>query len=184
MEPKKKIFLNSFILGIILLVFIAGVLPYFLNSLRDISKDLIFFKQKFLTLQKEEENLRQLRATFQAYESHFKEIEKVFVNYEAPIQFIEFLEKNAQINQLEIKISLPSTKKLKEEFWPSLIFQISTKGSFPNFVKFLGKLENSPYLVEILNLNIKRIAKTPTIGSQSEVEADFLIRVFAKYEEI
>lgn len=185
MDPKKKIFLNLIIFGLFSSAFIFGVLPYLLGQIQEASKDLIFFKQRFLTLQKEEKNLQQLKAVYQTYEPHFKEISQVFVNYEGPVKFIEFLEKTAQISQQEIDISLSYIKKEKEnEFWPSLAFRISTKGSFPDFLKFLSKLENSPYLVEILNLNIKKTTKTPQISPKSEVESNILIKVFAKHEEI
>jgi len=185
MNPKKKIILNLGIFGTIFLILLVLVLPYLLGQIQKTSKDLTFLKQKFLTFQKEEENLQQLRMIYQNYESNLRQINQVFVNYEVPVQFIEFLEKTAQISQQEINISLPFAKKEDKDPWPSLTFQISTKGSFPSFLRFLDKIENSPYLIEILNLNVKKITQR---GSQEaslgEVEGNLLIKVFTRNGEI
>ncbi len=55
--------------------------------------------------------------------------------------------------------SSATTKKTeKEELWQSLSAQLLITGSFSNFSKFLRKLENGPYLIEIVDLNTRAAA--------------------------
>jgi len=56
--------------------------------------------------------------------------------------------------------SSATTKKTeKEEPWQSLSVQLLVTGSFSNFSKFLHKLENGPYLIEVVDLNTRRLAE-------------------------
>jgi len=113
-----------------------------------------------------------------------EKIDDLFADPEVPIEFINFLEKNAGKSQLSIEIS-PMAKK-ETEPWPSLSFQISTVGSFSNFLKFLEKLETGPYLIEISNLNVKKITEKELRSekfetfSLSDVNALFLIKVLTR----
>jgi hypothetical protein len=183
MSPKKKIFLNLGIFLGIFLVFLVWIFPNLFGEIQKISQDLIFLKQKLLVLQKEEENLQHLKITYQNYEANLQQIQQIFVNYKVPIEFIEFLEKAAHINQQEIDISLYSPK-VEEDLWPSLTFRVLTKGPFSGLMRFLAKLENSPYLIEILNLNIKTSKKDTRTFPFGEVEGNFLIKTFVQNEEI
>ncbi len=186
MSPKKKIYLYLIIFGAVSLFFLFLITPHFLGEIRENSESLIFLKNELIFLQREIKNLRESELIYQSYQANLAKIDKIFVDPEVPIEFIDFLEKNAQVSQQKIEISLIPKKKVKDEPWPGLLFQVSTFGSFPNFSKFLEKLENSPYLIEILNLNIKKLtereiqsAEFPDL-SPGDVKSTFLIKVFVK----
>ena len=55
--------------------------------------------------------------------------------------------------------SSATTKKTEQEPWQSLSAQLLVTGSFSNFSKFLHKLENGPYLIEVVDLNTRRLAE-------------------------
>ena len=186
MTTKKKIYLYSGIFVVISFLFFALVVPYTLREIQKKSEDLVSLKQDLATLKEERKNLKQLEITYQNYQNDLEEIETLFVDSEVPVDFIDFLEATAQLSQQTIDISLVPARETKDEPWPFLSFQISTTGSFPNFLKFTDRLENSPYLIEIINLNIKESSvrkmrpeelegTTPTI-----IESALLIKVFSK----
>ena len=173
MSSKNKIYLYlAIFLGISLLFFFL-IIPYFLKRIRQESEELISLEGESVSLQKEIENLHQLEGIYRDYQSELAKIREMLIDSEVPVEFINFLEENAQISGQEIEISLFPQKKIKDEPWPVLSLQILTSGSFSKFLKFLEKLENSPYLIEVLNLNIQKSAN-------SDVESVFFIKVFAK----
>ena len=181
MSPRKKIYFWLFIFIFITLFFIAFLIPKFLKEIRADSEEFISLKSDLASFQKETENLSKLSKTYQNYQENLAKIDEIFIDPKLPIKFFDFLEKNAQISQLKYEISPVS--KPETETLPSLFFQISTIGSFPNFLRFLEKLENSPYLIDVLNLNIKILTegKIQSEGfSPQDVESTFLIKVYTR----
>ena len=184
MSPKKKIYLWLIIFVGISLYFLILVIPKLLGEIRKNSEDLISLNGELISLQKETENLNELEKIYQNYQPNLFKIDELFIDPETPIDFINFLEKNAQLSQLKIEISLAPKKEIKTDPWPSLFFKVPTYGSLPNFLRFLEKMENSPYLIEIVDLNIKRLAerdaqliKYPGL-SPGDVESNLSIKVF------
>jgi len=175
MNPRKKIYfwLSFFIL--ISLFFIAFLIPKFLKEIRANSQELISLKNELASFQKETESFEKLAKVYQNYQPNFSKIDQIFIDPKDPIEFLDFLEKNASYFQLKYEIS-PLVGKESET--PSLFFQISVSGSFTNFLKFLEKLENAPYLIDVLNLNVKKITskEIPT----ANIESTFLIKVYTK----
>jgi len=186
MTTKKKIYFYLGIFVIISFLFLVLVIPYTLKEIQKKSEDLISLKQDLVTLQEERKNLKQLEATYQNYQHDLEEIEALFVNPEVPVEFIDFLEATAQLSQQTIDISLVPARETKDEPWPFLSFRISTTGSFPDFLEFTARLENSPYLIEILNLNIKESSVREVRSGEFEgstpiiIESALLIKVFSK----
>ncbi|MFA7715294.1 MAG: hypothetical protein WCX77_04325, partial [Candidatus Paceibacterota bacterium] len=55
-----------------------------------------------------------------------------------------------------------ASENAAEGSWPSLNFQISLNGSLPNVLKFIEKMTNLPYLIEIHGLNIAKDSQPQT----------------------
>jgi Tfp pilus assembly protein PilO len=167
-EKNKIIFsLISFCFFVLLLIFFL-IFPLF-KEIKNYSKEIISKKEGGLLLEKKLEDIENFKKNYLHIKENLEKIENLFVNLETPVDFIRFLENNSQ--DLSIKISLAGIGK-EEKGWSYLNFSINTRGSFTQFLKFLEKIESSPYLIEINSLNIKR--------SEKEIEANFLIKVFAK----
>jgi len=153
-----------------------------LKEIRANSQELISLKSELASFQKETENLNKLKVVYQNYQSNLAKIDQIFIDPRRPIEFFDFLDKNATLFQLKIEKSPVSRQKTETEP-PSLFLQISVIGSFPNFLKFLEKLENAPYLIDILNLNVKKIAEREIQSKgllPQDVESTFLIKVYTK----
>lgn len=185
MNLQNKIYLISAIFGLIILVLIVFFVSPLFKEIKKNSQDLIAFKKELISLEAKIENLRKFKEIFKTLEPDSEKIDKLLVDSEVPIDFIKFLEKTASDSQVLIEISSTSFKIVQTDPWPSLGFQIILTGSFPNYLKFLEKLETSPYLTEIQNLIVRRLseneirlmAKTLSLG---DVKATLSIKVFTK----
>jgi len=153
------------------LIFIFGVYPIF-KDIEKNSEEVFRQKKELVILEAQITNLEKFKTVYKELEEILKKIQDLFVDLQVPVDFIRFLETTAESCSLDISISPTSSGKFGNDYWQSLIFQISNRGSFPNFLRFLEKLENSPYLIEIQSLNISRDGEN--------VRAVFSIKVFAE----
>lgn len=173
LNPNKKIMVSGIIFGIVIFIFIVLIIYPLFGAIRAESKELISQKNKQVELILKTENIKEFQKNYKDYQPNLKKIDNLFINSAEPINFIEFLEKEAANSRLSIKIT-PSAKKEKEEDpWPSMNFQLTLTGSFSNFLKFLEKLESSPYLIEVLNLNINKPA-------EKKLVSNLLIKVYVQ----
>ena len=189
MIPIKKNYLSIAVFGIISTLFAVFVVFPLFKEIKAISQNLFLKKNKIVYLSEERENLQKIENLYKTYQSDLERIENLFVDPEVPIEFIGFLEKTAVSSQIKLEISSmtraaarggdeqssattraaarggdeqssATTKKTeKEEPWQSLSVQLLVTGSFSNFSKFLHKLENGPYLIEVVDLNTRRLAE-------------------------
>jgi len=186
MSPRKKIYFWLIIFGGISLFFLVLVIPKFLGETRESSENFISLKNELASFRKEKESLSRLKVIYQNYQSNLAKIDEIFIDPEVPIEFINFLGKNAQLSQLKIEISLLPKREAEAETLPSLFFQVSTFGSFPNFLKFLEKLENAPYLIEVLDLNTRKSTEREIQSTKfqgllpGDVESTFSIKAYTR----
>jgi hypothetical protein len=176
MEPKKKIFVSIVIFIIINLALIIILIFPFARAIEKNSQDLILQKQELILLSEKSEKTKNLKNIYQVHQKNLEKIDALFIDPETPIDFIGFLEKNAEDSQVKIKKSLASDKTQETDFGPALSFNISLESSVSNFMKFLEKLENAPYLIEIPNLNINALGEK----SLGNINATISIRVLTK----
>ena len=159
MTLKNKINLSLAIfimLNIILIYFV--IYPLF-KEIKINSEDLISKKQSSATLERKVENLKQFQTLWFEIQPNLEKIDKLFIDPEVPVEFISFLEETASDCGLLVEIFPAPTLKTTGDPWPSIFFQISSTASFSKFFKFLEKLETSPYLIEIQNLNVRRLTE-------------------------
>jgi len=179
MAIKKRIYSTLIIFAfLIILIIVFIVFPLFCE-IKNNSKELIVQKEKFVDLETKIINLEKFKVSYTELRPFLKEIDNLFVDSKAPIEFIGFLENTSKESQLKIEILPTSDKKTEKDFWSYLTFQITSTGSFPNFLKFLEKLENSLYLVEIQNINIGKLIGDKDAVSDN-VRANFSVKVFVK----
>jgi len=188
MNIKRKIYFWLVIfLGISAALIVFLIYPI-LKDIDNNSKELISQKQEVASLENEMINVEEFKKNYQEKKLNLDKVETLLIEPELPIGFINFLETNATSCQLFLEIlSYSQTKKTNQEPWSSLLFQISSTGSFSNFLKFFEKLETSNFLIEIMNLHVSRLGeKTGQISkggrefSPSDVEVNFSLKVYTK----
>lgn len=175
MDIKKKIYFSlalSAVLNLSIILFL--IYPNFLK-IKKVSENFLSQKQELFLLEERETNVNKFKNFYNREKVNLNEIEAVFINPEAPVDFIGFLEKISQDSQISIKISPISAAAGTDDTWNSIGFQLDLDGSFPDFLKFLEKLESSAYLVEIKNLNIRGLTESVAPGS---VKANLALKVY------
>ena len=186
MTLKTKINLSIIIFIIFAILVIVFLIQPLFSAIKKISQETISQRQKIVEVQAKIENLEKFKSDYQRIKTDLEKINTLFVDPDLPIEFISFLEKISSDSQVKVSITPGLPQKLKEGPWPSLTFQITSASSFPNFLKFLEKLESSNYLIEIQNLNISRLSETELKSKEFEklslgdVKATLSIKVFTK----
>ncbi|KPJ71816.1 hypothetical protein AMJ50_00700 [Parcubacteria bacterium DG_74_3] len=184
MTPKHKLNLSIIIFCLIYIIFIVFVISPLFSGIKKNSQDLVSQKQTLVSFEAQLESLNRFKNLYQEIEPNLEKISNLFINPEVPVEFINFLETSASSCQLFIDISSALPTKAKEDPWPALVFQINSIGSFPKFLKFLEKLEASPYLIRIQVLNIRRLTEVDFLTEAmkgfvtGDVRVVFSIKVF------
>jgi len=157
MKTDRKIIISLLVFILVISLCVIFIIYPLFNEIRKESEDLFAQKNILAGLEIKAKNLQKFQVTYENYEPDLEKINEVFVNPAEPVSFIEFLEKQASQSQLFIEILPLVPEKAGKDLWPSMNFHLVLAGSFPDFLKFFEKLELSPYLIETLNLNTRRL---------------------------
>jgi len=178
-QKKFSLALASFIiLGVLMIVFLIIPLQ---KEIKKNAQDLTSIKEERVNLENKIQNIEDFRENYRQIKPDLDKVENLFIEPKVPLAFIGFLEKLSRDCQLSMSIvptASPISKNIKE-IWPFLSFQINSAGSFSNTSKFLEKLENNPYLIQIQDLNLSKALEKDSTSS-NDIKTSFLIKVFSK----
>ncbi|MCU0653539.1 MAG: hypothetical protein MUD10_04755 [Candidatus Pacebacteria bacterium] len=110
-----------------------------------------------------------------AEKSNMEKIGQVFVDAKMPLDFINSLETLARdaAVKLDFSSSVQPQKGAKEQ--PAISIEADVSGSLPGLRVFLEKIESSPYLVQIMAVNMQieegEAIEAPAAESASTTEA-------------
>jgi len=113
----------------------------------------------------------------------------VFIDNQMPLDFIDSLEAAARGTGVEIKLSSSLSQSGSESAadWPSISIEAEISGSIPGILRFVKKIENSPYLAEIESFSVEAIDSVANPGGEElptgwsdEGKAHILIKAYAK----
>jgi hypothetical protein len=186
MTPIKKIYFASAIFGVVAILMIFLFILPLLKQVRDNSQALLSERSKMAFLDKETTSLNEMKVFYKTHKADLDKTQTLLINPNDPLEFINFLDETATSARVQIVISSMNEKTEKADSWPSLYINVLVTGSFPNFYKFLEKIENGQYLTNVLNLNINKVA-TKTVSAPglskstpTEINVSMLIKVFTK----
>jgi len=186
MIPKKQTLIISLILILIVSGIIIGVIYHSAKEIKKNYSALLSEKREIVLLKIKAENLIKFQEQYLIFHERLDEINEVFIDSETPINFLQFLEKIADDVHLPIEISIGAVKESKLDIWPSLSFQIITKGDPNKVFKFINKIDNSPFLIEIETLNMVRLNQNDIESNQFEsfsvgdLNVNLLAKVYTK----
>ena len=158
---------------LIIVALIVGVVrPLF----SDIKKTAAFAeesKDRMISLETIDENyLEQVETDYQDISVNLDLVRNGLVDKSKAVKFFEALESIASStnNELEINAS---------EF-PTLTLNLV--GSFPDFMKFLGWLENGYYFIKVDSINVNRVGEREGTESVAagEIKTNLKITVYTK----
>ena len=180
MNPKRKIILISLIFGVVNISAIILFLIPFLKEIKGSFSELAVMKKELASSQELLENVNKIKDTYRNIEADLNKIDNLFVDQAVPVGIITFWEDAAQncdvkINPSSITLRNADEKEKKSSPWNFLLFQMSLEGSFSNFLKFLEKNENGPYLSELRTITVRSRA-----GFPGDVNAGLGGKIFTK----
>lgn len=122
------------------------------DSILETKRDLAFFE-------KEASEAELFNSDYNSLQITSEKINQRLVNKSAPIELIKFLEDTARNLGLSIDISPSSVLKLGNDPWESIGFSVELIGDFTSCMRFLERIENSPYFIETTNFNAEVITQ-------------------------
>ncbi|MDD2731933.1 MAG: type 4a pilus biogenesis protein PilO [Candidatus Pacebacteria bacterium] len=177
---KRKIKILS-LFGLTIIVLIFFLIYPLLIVIKNSSQEIIRAKNELSSFNQKIENLDKIKEGFRACEADLAKIDTLFADLNMPIDVIKFWEEAAGQSEVLVEINSSGLKKSDLDIWNFIPFQITIFGDFNNFMKFLNKIENGPYLIEIYNMNItSRGLDIGQITSPGAIEANLTVKVFAK----
>ena len=182
---NKKYFI-IFIWLFLVIVLVKFCLVPVLNDMTRISGKIV--------LQRKINDLFEFRASdfdrfqneYPIYENIISKVASSLVRPEAPIEFIKFLEREAE--DLDIELSPMNMLQGLDDVWMPIGFRMEVKGSFPDCLRFLARIERSYWFIKIFKIDVERIAekhmrlkeyKDLHIG---DVKFSIQLKVFAKQD--
>lgn len=178
LENKKKIYLVIAVSVISFVVLGFFVINPLFEQIKKASLDITLERITFMALEKQIMAFDDFKQSFKNYEQDFQKIKASFVNKAVPLPFINFLENQAKIHNIELSISIVPFAQAEEGLWQKTLFQLSLQGGFNGCLRFLEQLENSPWFLDITSLNVSKAGFNPK-SEQSNVELSLEISVFS-----
>ena len=186
MNTQRKIYLTLVILAVVIIVLLFFLIRPLVAKVKAVSDNFIEKNNSLASFEERgTDYLARLRGEYFDIESQISEINKYFLFPNKVIDFILAIEEIATLssNYQEIKeVGSPEEEDI-------LSFQISLRGNFPNLIKFLARLENMEYFIDIHSLQITRITERERSGLEKEgimvlvgdVKSTINIGVYVKY---
>ncbi len=153
-KQKIKIDIAVFSLFLILIIFLA-ITPLS-SQLKEDSGNLATKKSTLIFLENQIKALNDFQNSGSQYQDKINKLDTSFVSKEAPVDFIEFLEKQAKKQNLKITLSSTALKTSQKEALLAVGFRAVLIGDFPDALIFLQKMEKSPWLVKVEQVSINR----------------------------
>lgn len=175
METKQKILISLAIFAALLLVLGFFAIYPALSDIQKKSGEIVAKKAAVESLRQRTLNVSEFKSRLPNIQPDLDKIDGLFIDSDTPIDFIEFLERQTENLSAELEIAASPVKKDEPDLWNSMNFHLDLTSSFSNFLRFLESLESGPYLVEIINLNIRRLEKPA-----GDINSLLLIKVFTK----
>jgi hypothetical protein len=174
MAIKNKVIITLFVLSAaMVLLVVFAVLPLFKAIIKN-SRDVVSARQEIASLSAEMDNFALLESKYAEYNPVLEKIDNLFINEEIPVDFINFMENLASSSGVLVVVSPgPGASGFKSDL-KSVDFSAAVQGSFVDFSRYLEKLENSQYLIEVYGLSV--ISEKTTGG----VSANINLKVLAK----
>lgn len=183
---KKRIVINSIIFGTVGLALIGLLIYPLFKGIKRNSETLAAMKGELVLSQGKSVDLEKIKKDYDKHRPDLEKIQWLFVDPNIPIDLIESWEKAAIDSGVSGDISPISLKAAKTDPWDSIAFQVIITGSFPDFLRFLQKIETNLYLTEIKSLTVKRLSEQELKSgkherfSSGDISANLKVKVFTR----
>lgn len=161
---KVYLYILAFVV-VILAIVIIFIRPVFLGIKAD-SQELLLQKSNLALRTEETKGLAANKEFYANNSISLLDVENRLIDANIPIDLVTFLEESASSVGVSIDIAPGVIKDRGEDRWPTIDLLLSVSGPSLSFIKFLDKVENAPYFIDIISLNAER-----TIDGSKDREA-------------
>jgi len=178
MNIKGKSYFDLVIFAGIYIALIVLIITPLFNRINSASEELLAIKEEAPFFE-EKTKISELRNQVQELEPDLERLELSFVDPGAPIEFVNFLKELSLNSNVQLDISSADFKEPEESEWNYFVFKLELGGSFTNVARFIEKIENSSYWIEIDQVNMKKAAISEEELLDS-ISTSLSIKVFTK----
>lgn len=157
-HPRRKFYLTAGSIAFFLLIFVFIVLLPRFRSLSERVRDMQLARNERIALDRQMSSLHAFARKSEEFEGVFRDVQKTMVvEAGAPIEFVQFLENTAVQTgvQIEIVSVAPSAGKALGN---ALVFELKLSGLGSDVLRFLAKLEKTPYLIEVKRFQLEKLS--------------------------
>ena len=177
---SKKILIISLIFGLTTLTLVGFWVYPFLKGIREDSAEIVEIKRNIISSKDKISRFGEIEKTYESLKGDLEKTEEFFVASQVPINLIQFWEKTAAESNISIDISPFISMSPETDPWNSISFQLNLDGSFSSFLKFLEKIENGPYLIEIKSLAIRKQSKKEPEAKENLLPGNVTVTLLTK----
>jgi len=153
---KKYLIFSGIIIVFIIFCFSTIFFSFF--QIRKASEEFILARKNLEQLDLTAKALKEIDF-YKEMEGEMERINDLFIDSDKPVYVVLFLTETAEKYGLSAEIEMGRTRRDEEEISPSLDFNISLRGSFPDFLGFLEEIESAKWIAKIENLNVRKLAE-------------------------
>jgi len=159
MRHLQTIYISISLIAVISFLLIFLFLLPAIRGIVEESAQLTLQRKELASIELLADNFENFEENYRFYEEGLEEMENLLnqeslIDPEIPVSFINFFKEQATELNLDLKISPASFQEKKDRSWGYLTFRIDGAGESIDAMKFLVKLENSRWLVEVISLSI------------------------------
>lgn len=165
-SPIKKIIITSAIFGLMILILVIFVIIPLLKDINKMSGNIIEVKKDLIFFEKELEIAKRFEGIYGDLKITPEKIDSLLVDASVPIELISFLEDMGKQQELSIKILPISGSKKADYPFDSMNFKIEINGHFLNVMRFLEKLETSPYFILTKSFYVREAVSRELVSGQ------------------
>jgi len=178
MSSVKKIIIYSSVSAIIVLLLVIFLIVPFISSIKRTSGEILNIRKDIVSFKNDVARAEEFRQGYEDLKITPEKIEKRLVDFSAPIDLIGFLEILAQETGLSVDIFPISLPKKEKQVWDYVGISVESKGSFPEIMRFLGRLESGSYFIKVEKFYARQGKLEDFTGENISARLDF--KAFAK----
>lgn len=169
LSAKKKIYLLVLTACLIdVLLFVLVLLPL-VRKIQSNANNLNIQKNDLAALAAQSNSLDNFQKSADNLKNYSQLVQSAFVDPSAPVQFLEFLEGQAENYHLQLTTSPFDVPAVKGDLWSAIGVRVSIKGQLADCLRFVEMLENSQWVIAITNFDLQKAIQKETTGDSGAV---------------
>lgn len=181
---NRKRYILMAVVTILISILCIFITTRLLSEIERLSEEVISSRNTLFLLENSETELKRIQSIYDQYKSDIERINTAFFNISVPVELVSFLEETASSSNVSLNIDsiTKGASKNATTTMNDIIVRASGTAPFGNIMKLLVRLENSPFLLDILDLTVRQNLKKDTekSGNVNQVTIHFSFRVFTK----